>query len=83
MFFASLMKAAIHLGPIYVSNLEIQKNTKFEDIESIQYYSKVGNGELWRDSECEMAGIFITVLGEISIISRSSDQVGKGKSVCL
>ena len=32
---ASSMKAAIHLGPSYVSNSEIYKNTKFEDIESV------------------------------------------------
>ena len=30
-----------------------------------------------------MSGIFITVLGEISIISWSSDQMCKGKSACL
>ena len=31
----SSMKAAIHFGPNYVSNSEIYKNTKFEDIESV------------------------------------------------
>ena len=29
------MKAAIHLGPNHVSNSEIHKNTKFEDVESV------------------------------------------------
>ena len=29
------MKAAIHLGPNYVSNSEIYKNTAFEDFESV------------------------------------------------
>ena len=35
MFMTSSMKAAIHVGPNYVSNSEIYKNTKFEDIESV------------------------------------------------
>ena len=35
MFMCSSMKAAIHLGPNYVSNSEIYKNAKFEDIESV------------------------------------------------
>ena len=29
------MKADIHLGPKYLLTLEIHKNTKFEDIESV------------------------------------------------
>ena len=29
------MKAAVHLGPNYVSNSEIYKNTKFEKIECV------------------------------------------------
>ena len=56
---------------------KIRGNWKF-----VQYYSEVGNGTFWRDSECEMSGIFITILGEISIISWSSDQMGEGKK-CL
>ena len=35
MFMTSSMKAAIHLGPNYLSNSEIYKNTKFEKIESV------------------------------------------------
>ena len=35
MFVTSSMKAAIHLGPDYMSNSEICKNTKFEDTESV------------------------------------------------
>ena len=34
-FMTSSMKAAIHLGPNYVSNSEICKKTKFEEIESV------------------------------------------------
>ena len=35
MFMSSSMKAAIHLGPNYLANLEVCKNTNFEEIESI------------------------------------------------
>ena len=35
MFMSSSMKAAIHLGPNYLTNSEIYKNTKFEEIESL------------------------------------------------
>ena len=32
---ASFMKAAIHLGPNYLANLEISKNTNFEEIQNL------------------------------------------------
>ena len=32
---ASSMKAAIHLGPNYLVNLEVYKNTNFEEIQSL------------------------------------------------
>ena len=35
MFMASSMKAAIHLGPNYLANLEVCKNTNFEEIQSL------------------------------------------------
>ena len=35
MLMTSSMKAAIHLGPNYVSSSEIYKNTAFEDVESV------------------------------------------------
>ena len=35
MFMTSSMKAAIHLGPNYVSNSEIYRNAKFEDVECV------------------------------------------------
>ena len=84
MFMSSSMKAAIHLGPNYLTNVEIYKNTNFEeDWKFIQYYSEVDNGTFWRNSECKMAGKFISSLDEMSIISWSSDQMGKSKSVRL
>ena len=44
MFMTSPMKAAIHLGPKYLSNREIYKNTKFEEIERPFNITQVGNG---------------------------------------
>ena len=35
MFMSSSMKAAIHFGPNYFANLEVYKNTNFEEIESL------------------------------------------------
>ena len=35
MFMSSSMKAAIHLGPNCLANLEVYKNTNFEDIQSL------------------------------------------------
>ena len=35
MFMSSSMKAAIHLGPNYLANLKVYKNTNFEEIESL------------------------------------------------
>ena len=35
LFSASSMKAAIHLGPNCLANLEVYKNTNFEEIESL------------------------------------------------
>ena len=85
MFMSSSMKAAIHLGPNYLANSEIYTHTKFEEIESLFNITQklVMERAFWRDSECEMPGTFITFLDEISIISWSSDQMGKGKSMCL
>ena len=35
MFMSSSMKAAIHLGPCHLANLEVHKNTNFEEIQSL------------------------------------------------
>ena len=35
MFMSSSMKAAIHLGPNYLTNQEVHKNTNFEEIQSL------------------------------------------------
>ena len=42
---SSSMKAAVHLGPNCLHNLEIYKNTKSRgDRKSVQHYSEVSNG---------------------------------------
>ena len=33
LFMSSSMKAATHLGPKYIENLEVYKNTNFEEIQ--------------------------------------------------
>ena len=66
MFLISLMKADIHLGPSYVSNSEIYKNTKFVDTESVfNITQKLVKEHSEKKSECEMLGVFITFFGEI------------------
>ena len=69
MFMSSSMKAAIHLGPNYLANSEIYKNTKFEEIESssniVQKLVMAYSSPSWARA------VF------------SHDQVGKGKSMCL
>ena len=36
---SSAMKAAIHLGPSYTENLEVYKNTNFEEISRVSSVS--------------------------------------------
>ena len=60
MFFSFIDESAIHRGPDFLMNSEIYKNTHFEDIESVfNIAQKVGNGTFWRNSGCEMPGVFI------------------------
>ena len=44
---------------------------------------KLIKGTFWRNSECGMPGIFITIMDEINFGERSSGHVGEGKSMCL
>ena len=84
LFLASSMKAAILLGPDFLMNSDICKDTKFDNIENVfNITQKFINRTFRRNSECGMPGIFISLMDEISIVSWSSDQVGEGKSMCL
>ena len=78
------MKAAVHLGPIYVENLEVYRNTHFEELENLfditQKQMSDRQGEIlnvkndWLDS---------SPMGEIYTCSRSGDSVDDSKSTCL
>ena len=61
----------------------LQEHKIREYLECIQHYSEVDKGTFWRNSECGMPGIFITIMDEINIGQWSSGQVGEGKSMCL
>ena len=63
MFMTSSMKAAIHLGPDFLENSEIYKNTKFENIKNVfNITQNVDKGTFWRNSECEDHGLSITLM---------------------
>ena len=54
MFMAASMKAAIHLGPDFLVNLEIDKNTRFENMETVfNITQKMNKSTFRRNSECE------------------------------
>ena len=82
MFMSLSMKAANHRVPNYLTIVEIYKNTNFEKIESLfditQKMAMEHSEEIlnvrWLESSSP---------SEISIISWSSDQMGKGKNMCL
>ena len=89
---ASSMKAAIHLGPDF-SNW-IRKSTRTQDsITSSNVTQTLTRRTFRRKSECEIPRpclklrakqeIFITIMDEINIGQRSSDQMGEGKRLCL
>ena len=83
MFMSSSIKAAIHLGPNYLANLEVHKNTNFEEIQSLfNMTQKLILGHSERDSECEYDWKCISFMDKIGIVSWSSDPVDKFKSTC-
>ena len=75
MFMSSSMKAAMHIWPNYLANLEFYKNTNFEECQSL--FNITQKLMLGRDWEC------ISFMDEISIVPRSSDPVDKSKSTWL
>ena len=53
MLMSQWMKAAIHLGPDYLQNLEVHKNTNFDEIQDLfNITQKLISETFWRDSEC-------------------------------
>ena len=67
MFISSSMKAAIHLEPNYLVNLEVYKKKNFEEIQSLFNIT-----QKWTID-----------MDEIRINSRSSGSVDKNKNTCL
>ena len=61
----------------------LQEHKIREHWECVQHYSKVGNGTLCRNSECERPVTFITIMDEISVDQRPSRKNGDGKSLHL
>ena len=80
LFSASSMKAAIHLGPDFLMNSEIYKNTKIRKFNITRKLTKE-HSEGILIVEC--LDIFITVMDEINMGQWSSVQVGDCKSMCL
>ena len=76
LFLASSMKAAIHLGPDFLMNSEIYKNTEFENVWSVFNIIR----KLIKEHSEETLN---TVMDEVNIGQWSSGQVGEGKSMCL
>ena len=64
-----VMKAAIHLGPNYLANLEIYKNTNFEEIQRIFNITQKLISEHSEDSECTYDSQLFSILDEISLVS--------------
>ena len=68
---SSSMKAAIHLGPNYLANFEVHKNTNFEEIQS---FFNITEKLILEHSE-EILNVntinstFPSILDEISIVS--------------
>ena len=53
MFMSSSMKAAIHLGPNFLVNLEVYKKKNLEEIQSLINITQIDFGAFWRNSECD------------------------------
>ena len=63
-------------------NSEIQKNTRFENIDNVVNFFFSKKTTFRRNSECERIGTFITIMDGVNVGQRSIDQVGEGRSLC-
>ena len=66
--------------PWRIGNLQEHKIREY--LECIQHDSEIDKGTVWRNSECETLGVFITFLGKVEIGQWSSGKVGEGESMC-
>ena len=83
MFIISTLKASIFGAEFQVTFGNFQEHKIRRYWECVQYYSKVAERTFWRNSECEVLGVFIIFLGDIGISQWSSDQMSEGKCMCL
>ena len=84
MFMSSSMKAAIHLGPNYLANLEVYNNTNFQEIQSLFNITQ----KLILEHSEDILNVNndwkrISLMDEIDIGSWSSNPVDKGRSACI
>ena len=75
------MKAAIHFGPDFLTNSEVHKNTKFENIWSVFNITQ----KLIKEHSQEILNVecleYLSPSWTRSILA--NDLVGEGKSICL
>ena len=82
-FWLRRWKPPFTLGRITSRIRKYTRTITFDDLKNcFQHHLQVGNGTFWRDSECEMPGIRMTFLCDISRSQWSSGRVAKAK-VCL
>ena len=79
-FTASSMQAALHMDPSYENNLELFKNSEFENIKGLFGITRMmieGNSEIYFPQTLRVH------FGKICIASRTSNKADKSKSVRL
>ena len=59
------MKAATHMGPDYIDNLEIYKNTNFEELQNLFDITEFGIIQARGDFDCENDSMYISFVGAI------------------
>ena len=82
-FLTSSMKAAIHLGPNYLADSEIYKNTKCEETESLFIITQSRWKNIRKKFWTWNAWSIPHLPGRVGISHWSRDQMGEGKSMCL
>ena len=78
MFMASSTKAAIHLGPFFFEKKN-SETTRIQNSRTSRMCSTTlrRKKKIWRNSECEMPGLFITIMDVSNTVQRQGDQVGE------
>ena len=70
LFMSTTKKASVHLGPNYNENLEVYRNTNFEELKTLfDITQEVDLGPEFRDSECFHDWVDTLSLNEIFIFT--------------